>query len=256
MVQPNILSASCQMRPNRHIALLNQQQNIKGEINLWQLTNVTTSPLYMRIRLNGFKVPRCAECSLASPPSMITDDQLASTNTYTNGPIIGTATTMMSNENETSEIDSSVVNVKKTIQPSNDTGVGTGTGNAGPNERHRNYPINSYGIHIHEGSDMTYDCQSVGGHYNPFNMTHGGPNDRIKHLGDLGNIFSNHLGEVEMDLEFYDLNLFGPFSILNRTIVIHNNADDFGRKSNPSSRTIGNSGIRIACCLINELRSD
>ncbi|KAJ1356506.1 hypothetical protein KIN20_014238, partial [Parelaphostrongylus tenuis] len=46
-----------------------------------------------------------------------------------------------------------------------------------------------HGFHIHEKGLLGKECADAGGHYNPFNMTHGAPYDCIRHVGDLGNIF-------------------------------------------------------------------
>ncbi|RCN36283.1 copper/zinc superoxide dismutase [Ancylostoma caninum] len=47
-----------------------------------------------------------------------------------------------------------------------------------------------HGFHIHMNSGLGNGCLDAGAHYNPFNVTHGAPNDAVRHVGDLGNIYT------------------------------------------------------------------
>ena len=94
------------------------------------------------------------------------------------------------------------------------------------------------GFHIHEGNS----CNEKGneqfgeslGHYNPTNQKH--PN----HLGDLPPLFETK--SVAWGIVYIDK--FKPKDIIDRTLIIHDYADDF--HSQPS----GNSGQKIACGII------
>lgn len=77
-----------------------------------------------------------------------------------------------------------------------------------------------HGFHIHDGE-----------HYNPTNEPH------PYHVGDLPPLLANH-GVV---FSAFYTERFYPEDVLGKTIVIHENPDDF--KQQPS----GDSGKRIAC---------
>ncbi len=101
------------------------------------------------------------------------------------------------------------------------------------------FPIGPHGFHIHEfGScevgDPNNPFQAAGGHYNPTEEPHG------NHAGDLPVLFSND-GYARMNF-FTDQ--FSVEEIISRSIIIHQNPDDY--RSQPS----GNAGKRLACGVI------
>lgn len=106
-----------------------------------------------------------------------------------------------------------------------------------------------HGFHIHEWGDLTNGCTSAGAHYNPFSKDHGGLDSKIRHVGDLGNINSIN-GEAKFDFIVPDLDVVGQYSIIGRSLIIHQDQDDLGLTSNPLSKTTGNSGARVACTVI------
>lgn len=108
-----------------------------------------------------------------------------------------------------------------------------------------------HGFHVHEAGDLTDKCKSMCSHFNPFGHTHGGPDMKIRHVGDLGNIKTNYKGEAKYT--FYDslIKLRGvKRNIIGRGLIIHENEDDCGQGGNNESLITGNSGKRIACAVI------
>jgi Cu-Zn family superoxide dismutase len=104
-------------------------------------------------------------------------------------------------------------------------------------------PIGPFGFHIHEGStcglgDGRNPFESAMGHYNPRRQPHG------NHAGDLPVLFSNG-GEAHMQVY---TDKFRPRDVVGRTVIIHQNPDDF--RTQPA----GNSGSRIACGVIERVR--
>ncbi len=102
-----------------------------------------------------------------------------------------------------------------------------------------------HGFHIHQYGDCSIaDGSSAGGHFNPTNMPHGGPADAKRHVGDLGNLVADQEGVAKYQLKDTVVQLQGPFSIIGRGMLIHQQADDL--KSQPS----GAAGKRLACGVI------
>jgi Cu-Zn family superoxide dismutase len=97
-----------------------------------------------------------------------------------------------------------------------------------------------HGFHVHEFGDLTKDDGlATGGHFNPEGKMHGGPNDKDRHVGDLGNIMADKDGVATINMKDKLLKLHGPHSIVGRGLIVHAKADD--EKSQPS----GDAGGRI-----------
>uniref|UniRef100_A0A1C9EFZ4 Superoxide dismutase [Cu-Zn] n=1 Tax=Neoseiulus barkeri TaxID=573039 RepID=A0A1C9EFZ4_9ACAR len=112
-------------------------------------------------------------------------------------------------------------------------------------------PFGVHAIHVHEFGNTGNDCAEAGGHYNPFNVDHGGPHDDVRHIGDWGNF---EVTGLPFMLIFNDAvaRLTGDVGIFNRSIVIHKGEDDYGKGNNSASKVNGNAGPRLACCVILE----
>ena len=99
-----------------------------------------------------------------------------------------------------------------------------------------------HGFHIHEKGDCSaHDAESAGEHFNPENKDHGGPNSQFRHLGDFGNIEADENGVAKVDIHDGKISLNGASTIIGRSVIVHQNADDL--QTQPS----GLSGQRIAC---------
>ncbi|KYK57873.1 Superoxide dismutase [Drechmeria coniospora] len=105
------------------------------------------------------------------------------------------------------------------------------------------------GFHIHTYGDNTNGCTSAGPHFNPFNKTHGAPNDEARHVGDLGNIETDGQGNAKGSMNDPHVKLIGPYSVVGRTVVVHAGTDDLGKGNNDESLKTGNAGPRPACGL-------
>lgn len=113
-----------------------------------------------------------------------------------------------------------------------------------------NVPKGKHGFHIHESGDLREGCNSLCSHYNPYHKNHGGPKDKERHVGDLGNLEPNEKGIVRKIMYDNKIKLSGKHSILGRSVVIHDKEDDLGKGNNAESLKTGNAGKRIACGVI------
>lgn len=99
-----------------------------------------------------------------------------------------------------------------------------------------------HGFHVHEHGDCSGgDGMKAGGHFNPTNSKHGGPDSAERHVGDFGNLDADKNGHAHYDRVDTLIALEGENSILGRSIMIHADPDDF------VTQPTGASGPRIAC---------
>ncbi len=102
-----------------------------------------------------------------------------------------------------------------------------------------------HGFHIHQYGDCTApDGTSAGGHFNPDNVKHGGPQDRVRHVGDLGNLDANQEGKAHYDRVDDVISFSGSHNIIGRAIIIHAGYDDL------TTQPTGGAGARVACGVI------
>ena len=76
----------------------------------------------------------------------------------------------------------------------------------------------------------------------------------IRHVGDLGNVEAYSDGTAIYNREDHLVTLFGDYSVLGRSCVLHADEDDLGEGGHELSKTTGNAGGRIACGVIGTLQ--
>lgn len=102
-----------------------------------------------------------------------------------------------------------------------------------------------HGFHIHEFGDCrAADGTSAGGHFNPEDVAHAGPDDETRHVGDLGNLESDADGNATVDFVDSHLQLSGMMNILGRGVIVHAGEDDL------ESQPTGAAGSRLTCGVI------
>ena len=113
-----------------------------------------------------------------------------------------------------------------------------------------NVPPGEHGFHIHRTGDLREGCGSLCSHYNPHNCDHGGRFSKNRHVGDLGNVTADKKGRVRKKMYDSLIKLKGKYSVIGRSVVIHENRDDLGLGGNKESLITGNAGKRIGCGVI------
>jgi Cu-Zn family superoxide dismutase len=110
-----------------------------------------------------------------------------------------------------------------------------------------------HGFHVHEFGDCSApDLTSAGGHFNPTNGPHAGPDASERHEGDMGNIEADASGKATIDYLDHHVAILSAKdkeSVLGRSVIIHAKADDL--KTQPA----GDAGPRIACGVIGVAKS-
>ncbi len=102
-----------------------------------------------------------------------------------------------------------------------------------------------HGFHIHEYGDCSSpDGKSAGGHYNPDGNPHAGPDQKKRHMGDMGNLEADASGQAHYERQDDYIVLKGEKSIIGRAIIVHSGEDDL------TSQPTGDAGSRVACGVI------
>lgn len=100
----------------------------------------------------------------------------------------------------------------------------------------------NHGFHIHQFGDCTAeDGTSAGGHFNPNENMHAGPDAEDRHMGDMGNITANEDGVATIE---YTDDTIRIDQIIGRGIIVHAGEDDL------TSQPSGAAGPRLGCGVI------
>ncbi|HEX9160253.1 MAG TPA: superoxide dismutase family protein [Thermoanaerobaculia bacterium] len=112
-------------------------------------------------------------------------------------------------------------------------------------------PPGVHGFHVHDKGDCSDNGNAAGGHFNPMNMQHAGPDAQSHHAGDFGNVTADANGEVHAQFNTRAITVGpGPLSVVGRSIVLHANPDDL------TTQPSGNSGPRISCGIITAMAGE
>ena len=112
-------------------------------------------------------------------------------------------------------------------------------------------PNSIHGVHIHTlPVPANQNCTAAGGHFNPFNATHGAPgrDSKTRHVGDLGNVTADATGLVSVTLKDSLVSLYGLNNVTGLAFMFHQNPDDGGMGPvNSTTLATGNAGARMGC---------
>ena len=103
-------------------------------------------------------------------------------------------------------------------------------------------PPGVHGFHVHDKGDCGDNGNAAGGHFNPMNMPHAGPDAVSHHAGDFGNVTAGENGEVHTKFTTRSITVRdSSTSVINHAVILHANADDL------ATQPTGNAGGRISC---------
>jgi Cu-Zn family superoxide dismutase len=109
-------------------------------------------------------------------------------------------------------------------------------------------PPGVHGFHVHDKGDCSDNGNAAGGHFNPLNMPHAGPDAQSHHAGDFGNVNADANGEVHTHFNTRSITVrAGTTSVIGHAVILHANPDDL------TTQPSGNAGPRIACGVANEM---
>lgn len=106
-------------------------------------------------------------------------------------------------------------------------------------------PEKKHAFHVHLLGDCTGDDgKTAGTHFNFKGSAKNPPADIDRITGNLGEIMADKEGNGSLEATIADASLQGKFSIIGRSIIIHQKPND------PKSPPIGAAGGRLACGVI------
>lgn len=116
-------------------------------------------------------------------------------------------------------------------------------------------PPGHHGFHIHRAGDLRGEgCKAACDHWHKGRPTvHGGPPSHKgpRHTGDLGNLKMPE-GKEEVHGSLF-LKHVVLEELYGRSVIVHEDEDDYGRGPHEDSKTTGHSGARIACAVIGRM---
>ena len=114
-----------------------------------------------------------------------------------------------------------------------------------------------HALRVQEWGDMEHGCASTGEIYNPFGSPHGHSHFDIdnRRVGDIEHIQARFDQGAEYKNRDSLLTMWGPNSILGRSMVIYEREDDFDQTEFPATadragRYREGKGKPVACCVV------